>query len=111
MAVLKLLYRLSSTYEYKPHAWPQLVIGECQCHDIRRLQCDGDGPAHCFVLEIWWKFCGYWIGLYMPELQAWPQLVIGEYQCHDIKRQQRGGCTVKHRSLCVLLEYYMYVCI
>ena len=27
MAVLKLLYRLSSTYEYKPHAWPQLVIG------------------------------------------------------------------------------------
>ena len=40
----------------KSHAWPLLVIGECQCHDIRRQQCGGDGPAHCFVLEFRWQF-------------------------------------------------------
>ena len=64
----------------KSHAWPLLVIGECQCHDIRRQQCGGDGAAQHTVL--YWRLGGSFKLLnrlsstYEYKPHTWPQSMI-----------------------------------
>ena len=57
MAVLKLLNRLSSTYEYKPHAWPQLVIGNANV--MTSDACNVMVMAQHTVL--YWRFGGSFV--------------------------------------------------